>query len=565
MKNYMDGGEAILEAFRKLKIDYILSSPGSEWSPVWEALVRQKTGNHAGPTYIDCWHETLAVNMATGYTLMTGRPQAVLVHAGVGLLQGSMGVHGAMQSEVPMIVMSGESTTLGEDPDMPIEQQWYGGLSVGGIERFVENITKLARPVTSPFTLYEQIIRAGEMSQRGQRGPIYLNVALEHMLHDWTPPENDRDVPFAPKVEPHPSEIAKVAELLLKAKNPVVVAEQSGRDPAAFKALVELADALAIPVTWGRVANFANFPTDHPLYLGVASYEHLKDSDLVLLVGGRAPWYPPHTKPTKGKIVAINDNQFKGHMIYQNLHADAYLEGDIASALQALTAAARAGKVDADMVKTRRAKWQAEHDKFVAGLKAEKAKAVSNGKGIDPLALISTLGDVLPKDTVIVDETIMHGPTLRQHLPFTTPQSFFRGFGGLGQGLGTALGVKLAAKERPVALLVGDGGFLYNPVIQALGATKQHNLPILIVIFNNKGYMAMQKGHVHHYPDGAAENANMHLGSQLKGFDYNELAAHFGLHGERVEDPTKLKAAIENGLKKVQEGTTAILNVMVSK
>jgi acetolactate synthase I/II/III large subunit len=58
MKNYVDGGEAILEAFRKLKIDYILSSPGSEWSPVWEALVRQKTGNRAGPAYIDCWHET---------------------------------------------------------------------------------------------------------------------------------------------------------------------------------------------------------------------------------------------------------------------------------------------------------------------------------------------------------------------------------------------------------------------------------------------------------------------------------------------------------------------------
>ena len=100
MKNYMDGGEAILEAFRKLKIDYIMSSPGSEWSPVWEALARQKLGNHSGPTYINSSHETLlAVNMATGYTLITGRPQAVLVHAGVGLLQGSMGVHGAMQSK----------------------------------------------------------------------------------------------------------------------------------------------------------------------------------------------------------------------------------------------------------------------------------------------------------------------------------------------------------------------------------------------------------------------------------------------------------------------------------
>src|SRR5262252_6821018 len=75
MKNYLDGGEAILEAFRKLKIDYIMSSPGSEWSPIWEALARQKLDNKAGPTFVESWHETLAVNMATGYTLMTGRSE----------------------------------------------------------------------------------------------------------------------------------------------------------------------------------------------------------------------------------------------------------------------------------------------------------------------------------------------------------------------------------------------------------------------------------------------------------------------------------------------------------
>ena len=122
MKNYLDGGEAILEAFRKLKIDYIMSSPGSEWSPVWEALARQKLEKKVGPTFIESWHETLAVNMATGYTLITGRPQAALLHAGVGMLQGSMGVHGALQNEVPMVVMSGESQSLGENPDLDIEQ-----------------------------------------------------------------------------------------------------------------------------------------------------------------------------------------------------------------------------------------------------------------------------------------------------------------------------------------------------------------------------------------------------------------------------------------------------------
>jgi len=75
----------------------------------------------------------------------------------------------------------------------------------------------------------------------------------------------------------------------------------------------------------------------------------------------------------------------------------------------------------------------------------------------------------------------------------------------------------------------------------------------------------MQKGHVHHYPDGAAENATMHLGSHLEGFDYDQLGAHFGLHGARVDQADKLKAAVQAGLKRVQDGTTAILNVHVSR
>ena len=91
MKNYLDGGEAMLEAFRKLKVDYIMSSPGSEWSPIWEAVARQKLNKAAGPTFMEFWHENVAVNMATGYTLMTGRPQAVLLHAAVGMLQGAWG------------------------------------------------------------------------------------------------------------------------------------------------------------------------------------------------------------------------------------------------------------------------------------------------------------------------------------------------------------------------------------------------------------------------------------------------------------------------------------------
>jgi acetolactate synthase I/II/III large subunit len=564
MKNYLDGGEAILEAFRKLKIDYIMSSPGSEWSPIWEALARQKLDNKPGPTYVESWHETLAVNMATGYTLITGRPQAVLLHAGVGMLQGSMGVHGAMQNEVPMVVMSGESQTLGEDPDLDIEQQWYGGLSVGGIERFVEPVAKWARAVTSPHTLYESVIRAGEMAQRVPKGPIYLNVALEHMLHDWTPPAAARDVPPAPGVQPRQEDVDQVAALLREAKSPVIVAETAGRDPKAFAALVELADLLAIPVINGRVNSVANFPTDHPLYLGLAKYKTVEDADLVLLVGGRAPWYPARRRPTSGKIVSIADNPLKGHMVYQNLHVDLYLEGDIAESLKLLIAATKSRKIDAAAVTARRQRWTREHESYVTGLKSERDKA-QNGSGIDPLSLMGALGEVMPADTIYVDETITHSPMLRQHLPQTMPQSFFRGSGGLGQGIGTALGIKLAARTRPVVLLVGDGSFLYNPIIQALGASKRHDLPITIIVLNNKKYEAMRKGHVHHYPDGASASKDLHFGVTIDGPEYEQLGVHFGFHGQRVDKLADLKGALQGALAATKGGKTAILNVHVSR
>jgi acetolactate synthase-1/2/3 large subunit len=564
MKNYLDGGEAILEAFRKLKIDYIMSSPGSEWSPVWEALARQKLESRPGPTFVESWHETLAVNMATGYTLITGRPQAVLLHAGVGMLQGSMGVHGALQNEVPMVVMSGESQTLGEDPDLDIEQQWYGGLTVGGIERFVEPVAKWARAVTSPYTLYETVIRAGEMAQRVPKGPIYLNVALEHMLHDWTPPTAAREVPAAPIVQPRTQDVEEVAGLLRSSKRPVIVTETSGRDPAAFSALVELAELLAIPVINGRANAYANFPTDHPLYLGMGNYKALDDADVVLLVGGRAPWYPAQRRPTSGKIVAINDNPLKGHMVYQNLHIDIYLEGDMAESLRLLAAAVKQSKVDAGAVRARRERWTREHESYVAGLRAEREKA-RNGSAIAPVSLMGALADVMPSDTVYVDETITHSPLLRQHLPQTTAQSFFRGSGGLGQGIGTALGVKLAARQRPVALLVGDGSFLYNPIIQALGASQQHELPVIIVVLNNKKYEAMRKGHVHHYPDGASVSKNLHYGVTIDGPDYERLGDHFGFHGQRVEKLGELEGALTKALTATKDGKTSILNVVLTE
>ena len=233
-------------------------------------------------------------------------------------------------------------------------------------------------------------------------------------------------------------------------------------------------------------------------------------------------------------------------MVYQTLHADIYLEGDIAESLEpARCAGERSRREDRSWHGGRAAAaLDARARELCRGPRAERDKA-QNGSGIDPLSLLGALGEVMPADTIYVDETITHSPMVRQHLPQTMPQSFFRGSGGLGQGIGTALGIKLAARERPVVLLVGDGSFLYNPIIQALGASKRHDLPIIIIVLNNKKYEAMRKGHVHHYPDGASASKDLHFGVTIDGPEYDQLGSHFGFHGQRVEKLAELKRALK--------------------
>src|SRR5215813_6914751 len=230
MKSQFDGGKALVEAFRKLGVEYILSSPGTEWAPVWEAMADQIHRKKEGPKLLDVWHETLAVDIAAGYTLATGKMQAVLLHAGAGLLQGAMGMHGAFVAGVPMVVISGESMTYGEQPEFDPGAQWMNNLSiVGGTTSLVDTIVKYASVAGSAYTLYESVIRAGELAQRQPTGPVYLSVSTETLMAAWTPPTHPRTVPPAPRMLTAPEDIEKLAAQLAKAKRPLVLTEGAAR------------------------------------------------------------------------------------------------------------------------------------------------------------------------------------------------------------------------------------------------------------------------------------------------------------------------------------------------
>ncbi len=219
--------------------------------------------------------------------------------------------------------------------------------------------------------------------------------------------------------------------------------------------------------------------------------------------------------------------------------------------------------INANEVKDRRAYYEAEHKKMYEGYRSA-TEAAKDKTPIDPAWLCTTLNEVIPEEAVYIEETITHIGVIRKHVGRGQPQSYFRTTGGLGTGLGLALGVKLAIPQKPVVVLVGDGSFLYNPIIPSLGLSRDYNLPLLIIIFNNGSYSAMKHSHRQFYPQGVADTSGIFHGVSIQGPNYAQLAEPFQGYGERVEDPRKLNSALQNALEAVNSDKLALLDVVLS-
>ena len=564
MRNSTDGGDAILQAFHSLGIDYVMASPGSEWGPFWEAMAQQQLGNEPGPTYLTCAHETLAVDLAIGYTSVTGRMQAVMLHTGVGLLQGSLGIEGALRGAIPMLILSGESVSFGDDPDIDPGFQWQAILNqVGSPTRLIEPLVKWAHQTGSISTMYQQVVSAGELSQRSPRAPTYLSVPIEVMMQPWSPPEELRSAPPAPITAATPSDINVVCDMLLAAENPAIITEESGRTPEGYAALVELAELLSIPVIEGRFSPYANFPKDHPLWIGAGRPPLVDEADLILMIASRQPWYPLSNTPKKARVVTIDETPFRDHVVYQPSSAERFLEGDVAANLALLVTALKVATIDSDAVAQRRA----QRDEAAQARQAQNDTMISDARAqstISPALLAATLSEMAPAGTIFIDETITHRPAIVGHLQTDGPTSYFRVHGGLGQAMGVALGAKLAAPDQTIVTTLGDGTFLYNPSVQALAFARTNNLATLTVIFNNRGYNAMRKDQEGYFPDGVAAKNDLWLGHPTTAFDYAELAQPFGAFGATVETPAELPGVVESAFAAIAEGRSALLNVMLN-
>jgi acetolactate synthase-1/2/3 large subunit len=565
----MRGGQAMLKVMQRSGIDYILSSPGSEWPPVWEALAEQTAQGIKKPGYVNCRHEAVAVAMAAGYTKVTGRPQVVMLHATAGPLNAAMTLRAALQERTPMVIISGEIAAYGENTRVADPGgQWLHDLTdLGGSPDLLRGCVKWADRVMAAELLGPTIERAVRIALEPPAGPVLIGIPFECMMEEVNLPEHGKSNEVIRPDAVDDAAVDKALNWIADAKNPVAVTEHAGGDPRAVKRLVELCELFSIPVMETYRPAFVNFPRSHPLYQH-HDPKFVDAADLVLMVDAVTPWYPASKGPKNAKVISIAEEFPNSRLPYWGYNVDLALVAPPAATLEQLLKKARASErvaANRGAYEQRLARSREQHENYFGKLKDEASRH-ANDTPIDPRWLCNALSEALPENAVISEETTVYRSLIQEAIARDQPQSYFaRITGGLGVGLSYALGVKLAMPDRPVFALIGDGAFHYNAVPSCLGVAEEYNLPIHVVVFNNGRYLSMETSLIKYFPDGAAKNTGVHYGAEIGPRpDYQYYGKAHGGYGYRVTDPSEIKPAIEKALKHEAEKKLTVIDVVLS-
>ena len=557
--------DAYLELLAARGVEYFFANAGTDFAPIIEAYARRGAQGQASPRPITVPHEVPAVAMAHGYTMVTGRAQAVMVHVIVGAGNATGGVINAARSNIPMLFSAGRNpiTEAGNagSRDRPIHWAQEAFDQAGMLREFVKWDYELKR-----FDQLETVVdRALTLAQSEPRGPVYLTLPREVLAerHDAIEYADPARAVVPAATLPDPDAIREAAAILTAARNPIIITKALGRDPAAVPVLVRLAETLGAPV-FDQFHTYVNFPQDHALHGGFEAAPHLADADAILVIESDVPWFPQMNRPKpETRVVHLGVDPLFSRYPVRGFPADLALAGTPRLALAAL-ADAVTRRVNATSVAERRERWAAAGARRREAAGA-KSRAVQGDSPIDMLWLSRAIGDLVDDRTIVINEYDLDAT----QCTFTRPGSYFAAppSGGLGWGLGAALGAKLAAPDHSVICCVGDGAYIFGSPTASHFVSRAYNLPVLFVVFNNRTWNAVKRAVQTYAHDGwAVRTDSMPLTALEPSPDYEMICRASGGHGERVEDPAALPDALRRGLRIVKdEKRQVVLNVICKK
>ena len=550
-KNQITGRSAFLAVLKDEGVTHLFGNPGTTELPIMHALAE-----HPDLNYVMAMQESLVVAMADGFSRASGQLTAANVHVAPGLGNALGSLYNAKFTGTPIILTAGQ------------QEQGHGltePLLYHDLVPMAAPLVKWAVEVTRLEDLPRIMRRAAKVAMTPPTGPVFISLPGD-ILNMEGGIDLGSSTRIDTRVRPSDDVLDALAARILKAQKPVIIVGDEIVKSDALAEAAAFAEAFGCPVLQQSVAYGAHFLSDHPCYIGGLNREQpdvraaLTPYDLMIALGAdpirMSVWSEVEPMPPGLTMLQIGLNDWD---LAKNYSAEMAIRADVRETLRALTPVllkkggkALKDRAEKSLAALKESNWTAKRKKLVASI---GAKEQVKGKPINPDFLTLRLVETLPKDAVVVNESLTSGRLLNSLLPYRDRFGYHGlASGGIGWSVPASVGISMAQKDRPVVCFVGDGSAMYS--IQAIWTAAHHKLPITYVICNNGGYRIIKQ-----------RLKAFHGNDQFIGMDFVEPAVDFvglaksmGLEAHRISDPAALEPALR---KATSTPGTKLLEVMV--
>jgi benzoylformate decarboxylase len=546
----ISGRAAFLSLLASEGVEVMFGNPGTTELAIMEALAKQSRIEYALGL-----QESIVVAMADGYARASNRLSACNVHVAPGLGNAMGSLYNAKFYGSPVIVTAGQ------------QEQGHGlkePMLYDPLVPIAKPLVKWAVEVTRVQDLPRIVRRAAKVAMTPPTGPVFISLPGD-ILDAEAELELGKPTRVDSANRPADGALERLADTLLQARNPVLIAGHELCTRDALQEAAQLAELLGAPVHQQTVPYAAHFLSEHPAFLGqlTRNQQQVRDTlspyDLIVFLGAdqlrMSVYSPVEPLPEAARVVQIGERDWE---LAKNYPVDVAIEANVKETLRALLpvlkakrSPERAAQAAARLGEIARNNWTAKRERA-----RQDALKAAQARPMDPRLLMMRVTEALPRDAVVVEEALVSGFPLLSFLPLRDAHCFYGlASGGIGFAMGGAVGISLALRDRPVVALVGDGSAMYS--VQALWTAANLKLPITYVIANNRGYRILKERLK------SMRGTERFIGMDLRDpeIDFVGLAQSLGVPAQRIDDPDAVAPALRASIAR---GGPALLDVRVA-
>lgn len=509
------GADLLVSALLANGINVIFTLPGLQLDPIFDALAKRRDEFEI---YV-VRHEQAAAYMADGYARVTGRPAACLVVPGPGLLNAMSGLATAYACSAPVLCIAGQTPTGTIDAGLGLLHEINNQLEI------VKAVVRWSGRADTPEQIPSLVTDAVQAMMTGRTRPVSIEVSPDVLA---APCESPAEIPVAQieAVTLLDGQVAQAAELLKGAERPLIVAGGGANRPGASAAITALAQRLGSPVIMTTNGKGTVTARSDLAFGAPAIWRLLPRADVVLALGTRfarrdgSRWDVREDQ----RLIKVDIDEAeicRGITPHLPVHGDA---GEVAGAIAVLL------------------DEPGQHESGWGDLSPVRAELVAEVQAFQPQAAFGhAIRSALPDDAIVIDGMNQVGYWSRLGFPVYQPRTFISpGYQGtLGFELPTGLGAKVGAPTKPVVVISGDGGLMFN--VGELATAVQHKISVITILFNDNAFGNVLRTQQDQY-------GGRVIASELHNPDFVKLAESFGVCARRATDPAELGQALKAAL-----------------